>query len=120
MAADFAGIVGAFADGGVEVILIGGLAAGLPFRFDRATIERGLNFTLTSTLGDVDLLGEAAGIGGYESVVSHVIRLQVFARDLQVVDLPTLIRSKRAAGRPKDLEAIAELEALLAERERFR
>jgi hypothetical protein len=27
--------------------------------------------------------------------------------------LPTLIRTKRAAGRPKDLEAIAELEILL-------
>jgi hypothetical protein len=32
--------------------------------------------------------------------------------------LPGLIRVKRAAGRPKDLEAIAELEALLEERER--
>jgi hypothetical protein len=34
--------------------------------------------------------------------------------------LPALICSKRAAGRPKDLEAIAELEALLAGRERAR
>jgi len=33
------------------------------------------------------------------------------------LDIPALIRAKRAAGRPKDLEAIAELEALLAERE---
>jgi hypothetical protein len=32
--------------------------------------------------------------------------------------LPALIRAKRAAGRPKDLETIAELEALLAEKER--
>jgi hypothetical protein len=32
-----------------------------------------------------------------------------------VVTLPALIRLKRAAGRPKDLEAIAELEALLEE-----
>jgi hypothetical protein len=30
------------------------------------------------------------------------------------VDLATLIRLKRAAGRPKDLEAVAELELLLA------
>jgi hypothetical protein len=34
------------------------------------------------------------------------------------LDIPALIRAKRAAGRPKDLEAIAELEALLVERER--
>jgi hypothetical protein len=35
-----------------------------------------------------------------------------------VVSLPTLIDLKRAAGRGKDREAIAELEALLEERER--
>ena len=44
--------------------------------------------------------------------------LSVFGRALRALDLPALIRAKRAAGRPKDLEAIAELEALLAERER--
>jgi hypothetical protein len=37
---------------------------------------------------------------------------------VQVVALERLIRLKRAAGRPKDLEAIAELELLLTERER--
>jgi hypothetical protein len=31
------------------------------------------------------------------------------------INLPTLIKLKRAAGRLKDLEAIAELEALLEE-----
>jgi hypothetical protein len=36
------------------------------------------------------------------------------------VDLPTLIKLKRAAGRPKDLEAIAELEALREETSRKR
>jgi hypothetical protein len=34
-----------------------------------------------------------------------------------LLDLPWLIRVKRAAGRPKDLEIIAELEALAEERE---
>jgi hypothetical protein len=33
------------------------------------------------------------------------------------VDLPTLIKLKRAAGRPKHLESLAELEALLREQE---
>jgi hypothetical protein len=35
--------------------------------------------------------------------------------DCRFVDLPTLIRLKRAAGRPKDLECIAALEALWQE-----
>jgi len=162
VASDFAGIVGALVDSGVEVIVIGGLAAqahgaarltqdadflyrrtpenidrlaaalrahapylrgappGLPFRFDAATIQRGLNFTLTTALGDVDLLGEIVGGGNYEDVIEHSSKLSVFGRDVSVIDLPALIRAKRAAGRPKDLEAIAELEALLAERERSR
>jgi hypothetical protein len=92
-----------------------GAPPGLPFHFDPPTIRRGLNFTLTTKLGDIDLLGEVTGIGSYEAVASHTIQLPVFGRDLLVLDLPTLIRSKRAAGRPKDLEVIAELEALLAE-----
>jgi hypothetical protein len=39
----------------------------------------------------------------------------VFDADVEVVTLPQLIRLKRAAGRPKDLEAIAQLEALIEE-----
>jgi predicted nucleotidyltransferase len=95
-----------------------GAPAGLPFRFDSRTIRAGLNFTLTTTLGDVDLLGEMAGGGTYEQVLPHSIELQVFGRQILVLGLEALIRAKRAAGRPKDFEAIAELEALLVERER--
>jgi hypothetical protein len=40
----------------------------------------------------------------------------VFGATYRCVDLETLIHLKRAAGRPKDFEAIAELEALLEER----
>jgi hypothetical protein len=42
-----------------------GAPRGLPFRLDVATLERGLNFTLTTTAGDIDLLGEIAGGGDY-------------------------------------------------------
>jgi len=41
-----------------------------------------------------------------------------FRRLLEALDLPTLIRVKRAVGRPKDLEVLAELEALLEEQDR--
>ena len=64
---------------------------------------------MTTTLGDLDLLGEMTGGGTYEQVIEHTVSLNVFGREIKVLDLPALIRAKRAAGRPKDLETIAEV-----------
>ena len=89
-----------------------GAPEGLPFRFDEATIRRGLNFTLTSKIGDVDLLGEIVGGGGYADLRPHTIELDLFGVRCLCLDLAKLIEVKRAAGRPKDLEVIAELEAI--------
>ena len=88
----------------------------LPFTLDVETLVRGLNFTLTTTLGDLDLLGEVVGGGTYEELLPNTQRLSVFDTQMAVVTLPQLIRLKRAAGRPRDLAALAELEALLEER----
>ena len=93
-----------------------GAPLGLPFRWDAGTIRRGLNFTLTTALGAVDLLGEITGGGGYDDLVSETIHLQLFGVDCLCLNLERLIHVKRAAGRPKDLEAVAELEAILQER----
>jgi hypothetical protein len=41
------------------------------------------------------------------------VEIEAFGHRLLCIDLPTLISVKRAAGRPKDFEAIAELELLL-------
>ncbi len=92
-----------------------GAPPGLPFRFDVATIQSGLNFTLRTSIGDLDLLGEVAGGGDYESLIAHSEALELFGNNLQCVTLSKLIELKRAAGRPKDFEAIAELEALREE-----
>ena len=43
-----------------------GAPRGLPFRWDAPTIRRGVNFTLTTALGDIDFLGEMVGGGTYE------------------------------------------------------
>ncbi len=94
-----------------------GVPPGLPFRWDRETIERGLNFTLTTSIGDLDLLGEITGGGSYEQLVPHTLKLEAFGAECLCLGLEALIRVKRASGRPKDMEAIAELEALLQERE---
>jgi predicted nucleotidyltransferase len=92
-----------------------GAPAGLPFAFDVVTLRQGLNFTLTTTLGDIDLLGDIPGGGVYEALLDQSEAIPLLGTTCQCVTLDGLIRLKRAAGRPKDLEAIAELEALRAE-----
>ncbi len=93
-----------------------GAPPGLPFSWDSLTIEHGLNFTLTTSAGDLDLLGEISGGGGYEKLLPDTMNITVFGVTCKCLGLERLILVKRAAGRPKDLEAIAELEAILAER----
>lgn len=95
-----------------------GAPPGLPFRFDAEKLRKGLNFTLITTAGPLDLLGEIAGLGGYESALQHCIEVQLFGTATRCLDLEALIRAKRAAGRPRDLETIAELEAIREESDR--
>ncbi len=92
-----------------------GAPAGLPFPWDAETLRRGLNFTLVTALGEVNLLGEITGGGRYADPISHTDHLRVFDQDCPCLNLGKLIEVKRACGRPKDLEALAELEALWEE-----
>jgi predicted nucleotidyltransferase len=93
-----------------------GAPPGLPFVWDERTIQMGLNFTLTTDLGDIDLLGEIAG-GGYGNLLLDSEEMIVYGQKCRCLTLEKLIEVKRAAGRPKDFEAIAELEALKEERD---
>lgn len=92
-----------------------GAPPGLPFRWTVATLRNGLNFTLTTRRGDIDLLGEITGGGDYAALLPHTVELELFGLRCRFLDLEWLVRTKRAAGRPKDLELLAELEALLEE-----
>jgi hypothetical protein len=93
-----------------------GAPAGLPFIWDAETLGHGLNFTLTTELGDLDLLGIVTGGGDYPALLPDTSCMRIFDRQVHVVDLHKLIELKRAAGRPKDFDALAELDALLEER----
>lgn len=93
-----------------------GAPPGLPFQLDLRTMRAGLNFTLITTLGQVDLLGEVAGDGTYDALLPHSEPREIFGVMAPCVSLEKLIALKRAAGRPKDFEPIAELEAIRQER----
>lgn len=157
---DFRRLLESLASGGVEFILVGGVAAtvhgstrlttdvdvvysrnrpnlerlvaalapldpylrgappGLPFQWDVETLKRGLNFTLTTSLGSLDLIGHITGGGSYEDLLAHTSEVEIFGLTCRCLNVEQLILVKRAAGRPKDFEAIAELEALIEERGR--
>ncbi len=85
-------------------------------RLDVETIKRGLNFTLRTSSGDIDLLGELTGVGTYADVLGQSVEAELFGSTCRFINLDALIRSKRAAGRAKDLEVIAELEAIREQR----
>lgn len=71
-----------------------------------------------------DAGGDFVVIGGWAAIFhgsAHVtndaraasVEVDVFGRRLWALDLRALIRAKRAAGRPKDLLILPELEGLL-------
>jgi predicted nucleotidyltransferase len=93
-----------------------GAPAGLPFHFDVETVRRGLNFTLTTDAGSLDVLGEITGVGDYGAVLAVSEDVSLYGSTYRCINIDALIVSKRAAGRPKDLEAVAELELIRDER----
>ena len=85
----------------------------LPFILDEETLSRGLNFTFETDIGSLDLLGEVKGVGDYPDCLENSEEIEIFDHSFRVLSLEKLIDSKRAAARPKDLQVVSELEAIL-------
>ena len=86
--------------------------ANLPFNCDAATLSSGLNFTLATDFGDLDLFGEVMGLGSYDEVLTYSEELDLFGIRCWVLTLEGLIKAKEACGRAKDLRLLPELKAL--------
>lgn len=78
----------------------------LPFRLDAGALELGLNFTLTTTLGDLDLLGEVVPLGGFADLMKRATPVRVGRWEMLVCALDDLIAIKRHINRPKDQESL--------------
>jgi hypothetical protein len=70
------------------------------FEWSVRTLRRGLNFTLTTSHGDLDLLGEIAGGGTYENLCPQIIGVEVFGRTQRCLKSGLADRTKRAAVDP--------------------
>lgn len=89
-----------------------GAPPGLPFRFDVETIRAGCNFTFVTDAGPLDCLGDMTGVRDFDAVVAGALESEAHGVRCRILSLDDLISAKRAAGRPKDFETIAELEII--------
>lgn len=90
-----------------------GAPKGLPFIFDAETLKRGLNFTFSTDIGDVDLLGEVKGLGYYDDVLKYSEEMEIYGKKCKVLTIEGLIKNKKEVRREKDVALVKELEALL-------
>ena len=97
-----------------------GVERGLPFFMDERQFRTTPLMTLVTREGDLDVLDRVAGVGDFQDTLRHAIEFEAFDVRFPALDLPALIRAKRAAGRPKDIAQLPELEALAALRRKAR
>jgi len=88
------------------------LPSDLPFKFDAETIQRGTDLKLSSDAGDIDIFAEVPGMESYENLLENSTEVTVFGTEIKCLNLDMLINLKRAAGRPRDIEMVAQLESL--------
>jgi hypothetical protein len=79
---------------------------------DEASLRSGLNFTLDTDLGPLDLFGEVPGLGTFDHVDAASTELEIAGNRILVLTLDGLELAKRAAGRPKDMLDLGYIRAL--------
>jgi predicted nucleotidyltransferase len=86
--------------------------ADLPFLVDARSLALGSNFTLTTRVGDLYLLGYLEPLGTYEDIVARAVVYDLGDLQVRVIDLDDLIAIKQHIGRPKDRGALMQLLAI--------
>jgi hypothetical protein len=89
-----------------------GVTDAVPFLLHPETLGGGDHFTLSTDLGDLDLLRTPAGTNGYGDLLRDSTDVDLDGFTIKVASLDDLIRMKRAAGRPKDRVELEILGAL--------
>jgi hypothetical protein len=84
----------------------------IKFQLTKESCGQLKNLYLDTDMGQLDCMSFIEGIGDYQKVkeVSKIIRLE--NTKLRVLSLDSLIRAKNAMNRPRDKQAVIELEAI--------
>ncbi len=84
----------------------------IPFTREQAESGGLKNLCLSTDWGQLDCLGDIKGIGGYAACLRRSEPIEIDGQEVRVLSLDALIEAKRAMGRPRDLHAVLELEAI--------
>jgi hypothetical protein len=93
------------------------LPAGLPFDHDGESLGRARVWNLICRYGPFDVSVMPSGTDGYPDLARRARVVTVEGVDAPLADLADIIRSKRAADRPKDRETLPALEEALRRRD---
>ena len=88
-----------------------GAPPNLPFEWSVGTLKAGLNFTLVSTVGWIDLLGEVTGGGGYDSLRPDAVSVQLHVTG--TLRLAAKADRSQTSSRPSRTTESWELETIL-------
>lgn len=89
-----------------------GVTDDVPFVPDGRTLRHIRVLTLETPEGLIDLLAEPDGSPAYDRLRERAVPEEVDGVIVHIASLDDLIAMKKAAGRPKDLVAVEELEAI--------
>ena len=89
---------------------------GLPFDCSAPMLARGNIWNLVTAAGRLDVTFQPSGTDGYDDLARGAVPFRVFGADLAVARLEDIIRSKEAAGRPKDRQDVLIMREMLAGR----
>jgi hypothetical protein len=84
----------------------------IPGAEERRALYQGRNMSLSTRLGEIDIVQRLPGVPGYAQLAERAILVTPFGLPLKVASRADLIAMKRASGRAIDL---ADLEHLKAE-----
>ena len=87
---------------------------GLPFDCSAPALGRARMWNLVTDAGRLDIAFRPSGIDGYDDLAKDAKRFDAFGINFFVASLDDIIRSKEAAGRPKDADDVPLLRALKA------
>jgi hypothetical protein len=82
---------------------------GFPFDTSADALVGMTALNLRTRFGDLDLTFAPTGTGGFLDLVEHASVHRVGDIEVRIASLADVIRSKEAAGRAKDLDALPEL-----------